>query len=96
MDPRLDMNNPNSFAMPPQHSHVQHPHPQMMNAPPQLFGGYSADGLPMSMPDLSQAQLYGDGSLMDTSEEAKRRRIARVSCANAILNPEGLSKGGKR
>lgn len=87
MDPRLDMNGSNGFAMPPPHSHPHHT--QMMNAPPQMFGGYSNDGLPMSMPDLSQGQLYGDGSLMDTSEEAKRRRIARVSRAIAILDSNG-------
>ncbi|KAI9049455.1 hypothetical protein LZ554_006487 [Drepanopeziza brunnea f. sp. 'monogermtubi'] len=53
--------------------------PPIMNPPPQIFGGYSHDGLPsnMSLPDLSQPYL-GDGGLMDESIEAKRRRIARA------------------
>lgn len=53
--------------------------PPLMNPPPQMFGGYSNDGMPMvsNMGDLSQG-IYGDGTLMDESNEAKRRRIARV------------------
>lgn len=53
--------------------------PPLMNPPPQIFGGYTPDGLPMAsnMPDMSGA-LFGDGSLLDDSNEAKRRRIARV------------------
>jgi hypothetical protein len=67
-------NDPNSYNGMPQMAT-----PPMMNPPPQIFGGYSHDGLPtnMSMPDLSQPYL-GDGGLMDESIEAKRRRIARV------------------
>ncbi|KAH8767955.1 fungal-specific transcription factor domain-containing protein [Hyaloscypha sp. PMI_1271] len=62
----------NGFQMP------QMAAPPLMNPPPQIFGAYSADGLPnMNMQDLSQP-LFGDGSLMDESIEAKRRRIARA------------------
>lgn len=52
----------------------------LMNPPPQIFGGYATnDGLPMNanMPDLSGG-IFGDGTLLDESNEAKRRRIARV------------------
>ncbi|KAH8794799.1 fungal-specific transcription factor domain-containing protein [Hyaloscypha finlandica] len=62
----------NGFQMP------QMAAPPLMNPPPPIFGAYSADGLPnMNMQDLSQP-LFGDGSLMDESIEAKRRRIARA------------------
>jgi hypothetical protein len=64
----------------------QMPAPQLMNhnPPPQIFGGYTADGLPLNagLGDLS-GQLFGDpATLMDDSNEAKRRRIARV-CSNS-------------
>lgn len=60
----------------------QMPAPQLINhnPPPQIFGGFTADGLPMSagLGDLP-GQLFGDpATLMDDSNEAKRRRIARV------------------
>jgi hypothetical protein len=62
----------NGFAMP------QIPPPPLMNPPPQIFGAYSADGLPMpNMNEMSQP-IFGDGTLLDESNEAKRRRIARV------------------
>jgi hypothetical protein len=62
----------NGFQMP------QMAAPPLMNPPPQIFGAYAADGLPnMNLQDLSQP-IFGDGSLMDESIEAKRRRIARV------------------
>jgi hypothetical protein len=53
--------------------------PPLMNPPPQIFGAYSADGLPIpaNLPDLA-GPLFGDGTLLDESNEAKRRRIARV------------------
>ncbi len=76
MDPRHDnVNNVNGcYQMPPQ---MPAP-PPVYNPPPQIFGGYAADGLPnMSLPDLSQ-NLFPDATLMDESIEAKRRRIARV------------------
>jgi len=65
--------NTNGFQLP------QIPAPPLMNPPPQIFGGYSADGLPMpsNMVDLSQP-IFGDGTLLDESNEAKRRRIARA------------------
>lgn len=52
--------------------------PPLMNPPPQIFGAYDAAGLPItSIPDLT-GPLFGDGTLLDESNEAKRRRIARV------------------
>lgn len=42
-----------------------------MNPPPMIFGH---NGL-QELPDMP---LFGDGSLMDESNEAKRRRIARA------------------
>jgi hypothetical protein len=53
--------------------------PPLMNPPPQIFGNYSADGLPMTanLPDMT-GPLFSDGTLLDESNEAKRRRIARV------------------
>lgn len=72
MDP-LPPHDTNGFHMP------QIPAPPLMNPPPQIFGQYSADGLPLpaSVDGLPQ-QLFGDGTLLDESNEAKRRRIARV------------------
>ncbi|KAK4168980.1 6c6d08f8-8b27-48d1-a5e9-ee3a8a61eadc [Cladorrhinum sp. PSN259] len=58
--------------------------PQIMNPPPQIFGGYSEHqhhGLPsMSQlpPDLMAAQMFGDHGLLEDTNEAKRRRIARA------------------
>ena len=54
--------------------------PPLMNQPPQIFGGYGPgpDGLPQFPPDLA-AQMFSDSAMMlDDSNEAKRRRIARV------------------
>jgi hypothetical protein len=51
------------------------PAPPLMNPPPQIFGGYGNDGLPMQ-PNMGD--MFGDGTLLDESNEAKRRRIARV------------------
>ncbi|KAH6684318.1 fungal-specific transcription factor domain-containing protein [Halenospora varia] len=53
--------------------------PPLMNPPPQIFGAYTTDGLPLqpNMPDMSQP-IFGDGTLLDESNEAKRRRIARA------------------
>jgi len=55
--------------------------PPLMNQPPQIFGGYAEHGMPLHQmpPDLSVAQMFGDHGLLDDSQEAKRRRIARVS-----------------
>lgn len=60
----------------------QMPAPQLMNhnPPPQIFGAYAADTLQMNaaLADMS-GQLFGDpGTLMEDSNEAKRRRIARA------------------
>ena len=55
--------------------------PPIMNQPPQVFGQYDHEGLPMpgSLQDHSGMFVGGDGTFMDESSEAKRRRIARVS-----------------
>lgn len=52
-----------------------------MNPPPQIFGGYSEHGIQMPQlpPELITAQMFGDQGLLDDTNEAKRRRIARVS-----------------
>lgn len=57
-----------------------------MNPPPQIFGAYTTDGLPLqpNMPDMSQP-IFGDGTLLDESNEAKRRRIARVGYLRIYL-----------
>ncbi len=57
------------------------PPPPLMNPPPQIFGGYNEHGLSMAQlpPDLLAAQMFGDHGLLEDTNEAKRRRIARVS-----------------
>jgi hypothetical protein len=72
MDPRHETS---GFQMPPV------PAPPLMNPPPQIFGAYGADGLPLpaSLPDMPDP-IFTDGILLDESNEAKRRRIARVGC----------------
>ncbi|KAK0666854.1 6c6d08f8-8b27-48d1-a5e9-ee3a8a61eadc [Cercophora samala] len=54
--------------------------PPLMNPPPQIFGGYSEHGMPMPQlpPDLMAAQMFGDHGLLEDTNEAKRRRIARA------------------
>lgn len=47
--------------------------------PPQIFGGYS-NGMQMG-PDLSDLVFGDPNTLLDDSNEAKRRRIARVGFA---------------
>ena len=63
------------------------PPPLMHPPPPQIFGSYGADGLPMigHLGDLNAQAMFldggngmGMGGLMEDSHEAKRRRIARV------------------
>ena len=57
-----------------------------MNPPPQIFGAYDHDGLPMGdgLAGLDAGNLFGIGDGMgglgglDESSDAKRRRIARV------------------
>lgn len=58
-------------------------HPPLMNQPPQIFGAHAYDGLPMQhLPPELTAQMFGDpNGLLDDANEAKRRRIARVSTA---------------
>lgn len=60
-------------------------HPPIMNQPPQIFGAHAYDGLPMQhLPPELTAQMFGDpNGLLDDANEAKRRRIARVSSAHS-------------
>lgn len=55
--------------------------PPLINQPPQIFGADNYHGLPMQhLPPELTAQMFGDpGALLDDANEAKRRRIARVS-----------------
>lgn len=55
--------------------------PPLMNQPPQIFGGDGYHGMPIQhLPPELTAQMFGDpGALLDDANEAKRRRIARVS-----------------
>ena len=61
------------------HGHFQvpgmHP-PPMANQPPPIFGTYLHDGLPV-MPDLHMG--FDPSALLGDDNDAKRRRIARVS-----------------
>lgn len=54
--------------------------PPMMNQPPQIFGSYGPDGIPnMSHISDMTAHMFSDAQLLlDDSNDAKRRRIARV------------------
>ncbi|KAH6626322.1 fungal-specific transcription factor domain-containing protein [Chaetomium sp. MPI-SDFR-AT-0129] len=54
--------------------------PPLLNPPPQIFGGYNEHGLPIPQlpPDLLAAQMFGDHGLLEDTNEAKRRRIARA------------------
>ncbi|KAH7318516.1 fungal-specific transcription factor domain-containing protein [Stachybotrys elegans] len=62
--------------------HIPGMQPPRMNAPPRIFGAYGPDGLPV-MPQLPHdmaAHMFPDAHhiLLDESNEAKRRRIARA------------------
>jgi hypothetical protein len=63
----------------PQHDNNSFTVPPLMNPPPQIFGGN--DGSPTD-PDFNAAPYFAEdlGGAMDESNDAKRRRIARV-CA---------------
>ncbi|KAL2266496.1 hypothetical protein VTJ83DRAFT_5848 [Remersonia thermophila] len=69
----------------PMHSGFQMPipPPPLMNPPPQIFGGYSdhphgLSAMPQLPPDLLAAQMFADHGLLEDTNEAKRRRIARA------------------
>lgn len=62
---------PNTFQIPGMHA------PPLTNQPPQIFGSYGLpDGLPMLPPEL---QMFDPSALLGDDQDAKRRRIARVS-----------------
>ncbi len=55
--------------------------PPLMNQPPQIFGSYGQDGMPnmANIPDMT-AHMFSEAQLLlDDSNDAKRRRIARAS-----------------
>lgn len=52
--------------------------PPLINQPPQIFGSYGPDGLPQMPPDLASHMFPDAHLLMEDTNEAKRRRIARV------------------
>jgi hypothetical protein len=69
---------PGSFQIPGMHA------PPLTNPPPQIFGSYGMpDGLPLLPPELQMA--FDPTALMGDDQDAKRRRIARVSGAQARL-----------
>ncbi|PHH86467.1 hypothetical protein CDD83_10204 [Cordyceps sp. RAO-2017] len=53
--------------------------PPLMNQPPQIFGAYGPEALPHMAPDFA-SHMFPDSHhlLMEDSNEAKRRRIARA------------------
>ncbi len=67
-------------APPPQQHEPAFEKPQLLNPPPQIFGGFDSDGssiaaqLPGPIFTEDQTQLS-----VEESNEAKRRRIARVN-----------------
>lgn len=73
-------------------------HPPLMNQPPQIFGAHAYDGLPMQhLPPELTAQMFGDpNGLLDDANEAKRRRIARVSTASVPATEPRLVTGHAR
>ncbi|GJN85880.1 hypothetical protein PLIIFM63780_009454 [Purpureocillium lilacinum] len=52
--------------------------PPLINQPPQIFGSYGPDGLPQMPPDLASHMFPDAHLLMEDTNEAKRRRIARA------------------
>ncbi|KAJ6438482.1 fungal specific transcription factor [Purpureocillium lavendulum] len=52
--------------------------PPLINQPPQIFGSYGPDGLPQMPPDLTSHMFPDAHLLMEDTNEAKRRRIARA------------------
>ncbi|KAF2229799.1 hypothetical protein EV356DRAFT_493112 [Viridothelium virens] len=56
--------------------------PPIMNPPPQIFGGFNAEGSPLSASlqagMFSDEQLFGNGDDIGGQGDAKRRRIARA------------------
>ncbi|KKA26976.1 hypothetical protein TD95_005385 [Thielaviopsis punctulata] len=68
MDPRA------AFQMPP---HMVAP--QLVNPPPRIFGSFGPDGLQVQQfpPELAVG-MFGDPTLLDDSNDPKRRRIARA------------------
>jgi hypothetical protein len=64
------------------------PAPQLLNRPPQIFGSYAPDGMPVLPPELAAQMAFDPSTLLDDANEAKRRRIARVSVAVLSAQPK--------
>lgn len=77
---------PAGFQMPGMHP------PQLTNQPPQIFGSYLHDGMPVLPPELHMA--FDPTALMGDDQEAKRRRIARVSHPALPPRASPCSPGG--
>jgi hypothetical protein len=56
------------------------PRPSLTNQPPQIFGPYLHDGMPAYPGDLALG--YDPSAFLGDDIEAKRRRIAKVSCSS--------------
>ncbi|RYP83664.1 hypothetical protein DL770_005357 [Monosporascus sp. CRB-9-2] len=69
------------------------PPPQLMNQPPQIFGTYRHDSLSGLPPDIAAQMAFDPTALLDDPNEAKRRRIARVS-NESTLGFESQDLGG--
>ena len=57
------------------------PPPQLMNQPPQIFGSYAHHdgGMPVLPPEIAAQMAFDPTGLLEDPNDAKRRRIARVS-----------------
>jgi hypothetical protein len=73
---------PGAFQIPGMHP------PPLMNQPPQIFGAYHGhDGLSVLPPELAAQMGFDPSALLDDVNEAKRRRIARVSSWPFLSEP---------
>lgn len=53
--------------------------PPLMSQPPQIFGAYGSEGMAHGLPPDIASHMFPDSHmLMEDTNEAKRRRIARV------------------
>lgn len=89
-DPYASCTAASAVTMDPMRFHVPGMTPQLVNPPPQVFGAYGPDGMPLAQqlpPDLA-AQLYPDQVWPEDFSDAKRRRISRV-------RPRALSQVGR-
>ena len=73
--------------------------PPIMNPPPQIFGGYTADGEPLSESlqagMFSDEQFYANGDDLGGQGDAKRRRIARVGISPYTMGWKVLTNASR-